>query len=69
LLLIAPQSFAAFDFAEHRVDPAVARDTHRSQLGMRAGQFGARADRDDEPALGDAVERGQGVRELQRVTK
>src|SRR5438445_1780162 len=36
---------------------------------MRAGQLGAGADCADEPALGDAVEGGQGVRERQRMTK
>src|SRR4029077_18844793 len=52
-LFIAPQSLAAFDLAQHRVDPAVARHTNRGQLRMSAGQLSPGADSDDEPALGD----------------
>src|SRR4029077_14820031 len=58
-IFIAPQSLAALDLAKHRVARAVASATNRAQLGMGARQLSPGADCDNEPTLGDAVERGQ----------
>jgi hypothetical protein len=68
-LFVPPQPPRALDLAEHVADPVVAGHAKRFQLCMRAWKLGARTDAYDDAALGDAVERGQGVGQGKSVPK